>query len=121
MSDVVVNGGMLEAGLQALLAIIPAETLEQQDVDPRQLVISIYRAMAPHQWNPIATARLGATENVILGCFLPQGFMVGIGRYVPADDDTGTGRWSTESWWGRPPSHWMPMLPQPPKPEVPTT
>lgn len=117
MTKPTVNPRMRDAGIAALLELVPAEVLEETGIDPAQLVEKVYAAMLPWQWEPIRSASRSTDKNVMLGHFGKRGFEVGIGRYVNENDDTASGQWSTESWWGTPPSHWMPMPPQPPEAE----
>ena len=118
MSEPRVTPEMQDAGLQALLGSVAAEKLEELGVDPRQLVARIYSEMAKLQWLPIQNAPRSSTSSVMLGYFGPQGFTVGIGRFVPPDDDVSSGEWSTQAWWGKPPTHWMPLPPAPQRVEA---
>lgn len=109
-----VNARMLEAGVAALVDRLPAGVLAEHAVEPNELVTAVYRAMAGEEWLPIATApRVG--RNLMLALVEPSNLQVGIGLWADSNDDTGAGGWSTESWWGKPPTHWR-ELPAPPLP-----
>jgi hypothetical protein len=103
---------MVESGVAALLEQLPAEVLAERSLQPADVAVAVYQAMSGEEWQPIATAPRIA-RNVLLGLVGPSGFQIGIGTWVDANDDSGGGNWSTESWWGKPPTHWR-ELPAPP-------
>lgn len=114
MSETRVNQQMVEAGLAAVLEQLPIEVFNERSIDPEGFVIAVFQAVARREWQPIETAPR-SSGNLMLGLVDPSGFKVGIGLWVDEDDDSGAGNWSTESWWGKPPTHWRPMPPPPPE------
>jgi hypothetical protein len=111
-----VNEEMLGAGVATALNQLPKEMFDEHSVDPAAFVVAVFQAMALREWQPIETAPHG-TANVMLGLIGPTDFKVGIGMWTDEGDDSGQGKWSTEAWWGQPPTHWRPM-PVPPMPEA---
>ena len=98
MIDERISMAMVEAGMAAAMEHLPAEIFDERSVDPAAFVMSVFRAMAREQWQPIHSApRSGA--SVMLGLKTPTDFKVGIGMWVDAGDDSGTGNWSRE--WSR--------------------
>jgi len=105
---------MIEAGIVAAEEVIPEEVVEKNEIDLGRLAMAVFDAMTAAQWRGIGTAPQHSQHNIMLGYLGPKGFEIGIGRYVVENDDSSGGQWSTESWWGAPPTHWMPM-PQAPR------
>ncbi len=69
---------------------------------------------APSAWHSIKTAPKDKT--ILLGLLTEDGFLQGIG-YWEVRDELGAGIWSTQEWWGQPPTHWSP-IPSPPNTAV---
>ena len=112
MDEARVNVGMVQAGTEAVLERLPIEVFDERSIDPGEFVTAVFKAMAGREWETIENApRNGST--VLLAVADPSDVKVGIGMWVDAGDDTGTGTWSTEGWWGKPPTHWRPIPPAP--------
>ena len=107
-----VNQRMLDGGVAVLVEQLGPELFAERSLEPAELAVAVYWAMASEEWQPIATAPRGS-GNLLLGLLEPAGLKVGIGTWVDSNDDSGTGNWSTQSWWGKPPTHWR-ALPVPP-------
>ena len=116
MTKARINEQMVKAGVAAALEQLPIEVFNERSIDPAGFVIPVFQAMARREWQHIETAPRSGV-NLMLGLAGPSGFKEGIGLWVDAeeDDDSGAGNWSTESWWGKPPTHWRPMPPPPPE------
>lgn len=99
---------MVSAGVDTAVQLLPAELFAERGVDPAAFVQSLYQAMIAEQWRAIGSAPRDGTD-LLLGTFEPSGFVTGIGRWMSGDEEMNNGSWSTEGWWGRPPTHWMPM------------
>ena len=112
MSEVTTT--MNEAGVAAALQILPGDVFRDRGIDPTEFVTRVFSAMASNLWRPIDTAPKSTEDSIMLGVVDETGFSQGIGRWVSPDDDN-PGMWSTQSWWGKPPTHWMPMPAPPPK------
>jgi len=103
---------MIAAGVDAAVEQLSPEIFSERGLDPAAFVQAIYAAMIAQQWRPIAAAPRDGTD-LLLAVHQPSGFVSGIGRWMSGEDEMNTGSWSTEGWWGRPPTHWMHM-PTPP-------
>ncbi len=117
MEETRVNEEMVEAGVAAALTQLPVEVFNERSIDPAGFAVAVFQAMAREEWQPIETAPR-STVNLILGLRGPSDFKVGIGLWVDEGDESGAGTWSTEGWWGKPPTHWRQMPPPPPPSET---
>jgi hypothetical protein len=118
MNEALISEAMLEAGIETLLEQLPIEVFNERSIDPAELVVTMFQAMSRKEWLPIRTAPQTGM-SVMLAVVGPTAAeaKVGIGMWADDGDDSGSGRWSTEAWWGKPPTHWRPMprAPQPPE------
>jgi hypothetical protein len=119
MNETPISEPMLEAGVEALLEQLPIEVFNERSIDPAELVVTMFQAMSRKEWLPIRTApQTGMNVLLAVEGATPAEAKVGIGMWADDGDDSGSGRWSTEAWWGKSPTHWRPM-PRPPQPETP--
>jgi hypothetical protein len=92
MNEALINEQMLEAGVATLLEQLPVDVLNEHSLEPAEMVVALFQAMSRKEWLPIATGpRTGVNILLAAAAAKPADVKMGIGMWVDAGDDSGSG------------------------------